>query len=100
MAYLVHLALTRNGTNAAGKPNPVPFDDEKFLTVKSQCKKNSKTLKINTSLHIKPMEESVISKFQYKGLLQVVKLKARNLVEYVLGFFYQISYMMPFENKF
>ena len=42
MAYLVHNTLTRNGIYTGGKPNPVPFD-EKSLTDKSQCKKNSET---------------------------------------------------------
>ena len=44
MAYLIHHTLNRNGIYTGGKPNPIPFD-EKSLTEKSQCKKNSKTKK-------------------------------------------------------
>ena len=44
MAYLVHHTLNRNGLYTGGKPNPIPFD-EKSLTDKSQCKKNSETKK-------------------------------------------------------
>ena len=42
MAYLVYHTLKRHGMYTGGKLNPVPFD-EKSLTDKSQCKKNSET---------------------------------------------------------
>ena len=47
MTYLVRHTLNRNGIYTGGKLNPVLFD-EKSPTDKSQHKKNTETLKINT----------------------------------------------------
>ena len=66
MACLVHHTLNRNGIYTGRKPNPVPFD-EKSLTDKSQCKKNSGTKKSTLFFHSKPREESVMLNVQYTG---------------------------------
>ena len=65
MAYLVHHTLNRNEIYTGRKPNPVIFD-EKSLTDKWQCKKNSE-IKNQHVFSIQNQWKKVILNIQYTG---------------------------------